>query len=640
VSRIVARTLVAVGLATGTAAVPASPVNGSERRCDWPMWGYGVDRTFTSPCATPISADTAGDLRRIWFFNTHDAVTATPAVVGDTAYVGDWSGRFYALRLSNGRPRWTYRTKPHPNVYAGQIVSSAAVAKVGGETTVFFGGGKTLYAIRARDGSLRWRRELGRRGDPRDPTEIETSPAVVDGTVVVGWDVHNSKRGEPAGVIAFDAATGKQRWKTLTAPTEGDGATGSGCGDVWSSPSIDRERGLVFVGTGNCVTSPQGWGRFADAIVALGFDDGSVRWTYQPHQPNRDDFDFAGAPNLFEAGGRALVGLGNKDAVYYAVDRDTGALVWKTSVAEPGLTRPGSNFSTGGFIGPTAVADDVVTGGTAIGGEPFLHGLDAATGRIVWQQPEPAATYGAPAVANGVLFVGGTDFTLRALDVRTGDVLWRDEVSGAVSGGPVVVGDDVLAVAGIREPGTPKASRTSGVYRYSLHGEPLPSATKVPKQKRERRTSQTTAPRAAGQECVAAPCNVPFTLIEPPAGVTPTMTLSISLDPWKVEAHADGLGPPAAWLRPGSNAAQTGATRYGLFISESDDNPQGGLLCVLDSTGSCTSRKIPREGATYNRITLLAITDSNELPSPAEGVNRLVTTMAFNPVLTPIARET
>jgi polyvinyl alcohol dehydrogenase (cytochrome) len=635
---IVAVTTAALAASFTVMVTPSAARNvagASAAGCDWPMWGYGVDRTFATPCPTKISPDTAGDLKRIWFFNTHDVVTSTPAVVGSTAYVGDWSGRFYALKLSNGRPRWTFKIDPHPNVYAGQIVSSAAVAKVGGQPTVFFGGGKTLYALRARDGKLRWKRELGKKGNKADPTEIETSPAVVDGMVIVGWDVHNSRSGEPAGVVAFDAKTGKQRWKTNTAPTDGEGATGSGCGDVWSSPSVDVERRMVFVGTGNCVTSPKGWGRFADAIVALDLDDGSVRWTYQPHEPNNDDFDFAGAPNLFEAGGKALVGLGNKDAAYYAVDRETGTLVWSTTVTEPGLTRPGSNFSTGGFIAPTAVADNVVTGGTAIGGTPALHGLDATTGKIVWQQPEAAATYGAPAVANGVMFIGGTDFTMRAIDVRTGDILWSEEVSGAVSGGPVVVGDDVIAVAGIREPGTPKRSRTSGVYRFSLHGKPVASTTTQPKRPR-RTTPRTTAPGSGTQECVAAPCNVPFSLIQPPAGVTPSMTLSVSLDPWRVEVKTQGLGPAAAWLRPGTSAQRAGATRYGVFISERDDNPQGGLLCVLDEQGSCTSKEIPREGATYNRITILAITGSDELPSPAEGVNRLVTTMAFNPPLAPV----
>ena len=58
-----------------------------------------------------------------------------------------------------------------------------------------------------------------------------------------------------------------------------------------------------------------------------------------------------------------------------------------------------------------------------------------------------------------MLFIGGTDFTLRALDLATGEVLWSHEMKGAVSGGPAIIGDDVFAVAGIREPGPRRAHR-------------------------------------------------------------------------------------------------------------------------------------------------------------------------------------
>jgi polyvinyl alcohol dehydrogenase (cytochrome) len=630
---------------------------GADRRaqagaeCVWPMWGRDPGRTFATPCSGLTPAN-ASDLRRIWFFNAHDVVTATPAVVGDTVYVGDWSGRLYALNAESGKQRWMRATKVHRNVYAGQIVSSAAVETVDGTETVYFGGGKTLYALRASDGSVRWKHELNPKGGADDPTEIESSPLVVDGPegtpiVVVGWDVHNSTDGEPAGVFALDAATGDEVWTTVLAPSKtgptGEPATGSGCADVWSSPTADVERGLVFVGTGNCVTSPEGYGRFAEAVVALDLATGDVRWSFQPHQPNRDDLDFAGAPNLFEStapegGSRALVGLGGKDGTYYALDRETGALVWTTPVVGPGLTNPGSNFSTGGFIGPTAVADGVITGGTAIGDNPYLHALDAATGAIKWQQPLAAATYGAPGVGGGVVVIGGTDFTMRALDLATGEVLWSDEVFGAVSGGPAIVGDDVFAVAGIREPGLGTRSRTSGVYRYSLSGKPLKSATAEPKAEDDSSDTRQQAP-STPQECVGTACDVAFNLVQPPAGLTPRMQLRVDLDPWRAVVKTEGLGDPAAWLRPGSVAQQSGATRFGAFISESDDNPQGGLLCVLDAEGSCTTRKIPRDGATYNRITVLAITDSNELPSPAEGVDRLVVTKSFDPPLAPVVRQ-
>lgn len=618
---------------------------GARARCDWPMWGRDASRSFATDC-TELTPQNASDLRRIWYFNTHDVVTATPAVVGNTVYVGDWSGRFYALDRRDGTKRWVVKTKVHPRVYAGQIVSSAAVKKVGGVRTVFVGAGKTLYALRASDGKQRWTYELGKPGDKQDPTEIEASPVVVDGMVIFGWDVHNSPAGEPAGVVALDARTGEVRWRTETAPAEASdaegGPTGPGCADVWGSVTVDTERRLAFFGTGNCATSPRGWGRFTEAIVALDLDDGSVRWTYQPHEPNRDDLDFAGAPNLFESVGadgasRALVGLGGKDGTYYALDRATGEPVWVTPVVEPGLTRPGSNFSTGGFIGPAGVADGIVAGGTAIGGSPYLHALSIDDGSILWQQPIAAPTYGAPAMGGGVLVIGGTDFTVRALDLATGDVLWSDEVDGAVSGGPVITGPDVIAVAGIREPGLDARSKTSGVYRYSLRGTPVASTTTPERKKPEKPTGTTpaTAPPAA-QACVGTPCDVGFTLVQPPAGTTPAMTLLVTLDPWKVEIATSGLGPPSAWLRPGSAEAATGATRYGVFLSESDDNPQGGLLCVLDASGACTSSKIPRRGASYSRLTVLAITDSDALPSPAEGVNRLVVTRGFDPLLSPV----
>jgi len=649
----VAGCLALTGMLLAGLALPGS----AQRRargateCVWPMWGRELGRTFATSCSG-LTPENASDLRRIWFFNTHDVVTATPAVVGDSVYVGDWSGRFYALNAENGKQRWVRKTKVHPNVYAGQIVSSAAVESVDGTDTAYFGGGKTLYALRASDGSVRWMHELNPTGGADDPTEIESSPLVVAGPhgapiVVVGWDVHNSTDGEPAGVLALDAATGEEVWTTVLSPAEGgpDGeeATGPGCADVWSSPTVDEGRGLVFVGTGNCVTSPSGYGRFAEAVVALDLDDGTLRWSFQPHEPNRDDLDFAGAPNLFESAGRALVGLGGKDGTYYALDRETGELVWTTPVVGPGLTNPGSNFSTGGFIGPTAVADGVITGGTAIGDDPYLHALDTTTGAIEWQQPMAAATYGAPAIATtdaggGVVVIGGTDFTMRALDLATGEVLWSDEVQGAVSGGPAIVGDDVFAVAGIREPGLSKRSRTSGVYRYSLSGKPVTSTTTRPAPDEESTGTRPKEPTTP-QPCVETPCDVAFNLVQPPPGVTPRMQLLVNLDPWRVVVKTQGLGDPSAWLRPGSLAEQDGATRFGVFISESDDNPQGGLLCVLDAEGSCTTRKIPRVGATYNRITVLAITDSDELPSPAEGVDRLVVTRSFDPVLAPVGRQ-
>jgi hypothetical protein len=72
-----------------------------------------------------------------------------------------------------------------------------------------------------------------------------------------------------------------------------------------------------------------------------------------------------------------------------------------------------------------------------------------------------------------------------------------------------------------------------------------------------------------------------------------------------------------------------------MFLSESDDNPTGGLVCILDAQLDCTGDHIPRKGATYNRATLVAVKDAKSTPTLADGFERLVTTVSFDPPLQP-----
>ncbi len=615
--------------ASATVRALAPTRTAASRACDWPMWGYAITRPFATRCASKISASNVNRLRLRWFFNSRDVVTATPAVVDGTVYVGDWSGRVYALRARDGRARWTFTAAPERLVYSGQIVASPAVATVDGVRTVFVPSGKTMYALRASDGKELWHHTMGRKGAANDPTEIESSPVVADGKVIFGFDVHNSGKGFAAGIVAVDARTGRQRWRLVTAPSTGVGATGAGCGDVWGSPAVDRARELVIFGTGNC-TAPDRWGRFSDAMVAVDLGTGALRWTFQPHQSNRDDLDFAGAPNLIDIDGQALAGLGNKDGVYYVVDRTTGQRVTSAVATGPGLTRPGGNFSTGGFIGPAAYQDGIVVGGTAVGPAPYLHGIAVPSGAVIWQNQEPSATYAASAIVNGTAIIGGTDFTLRAVAVGTGKKLWSQPMKGAVSGGVAITREDVFAVAGIREPGLGKRSRSSGVYRFSLHGKRARIHIPPPA------SSATTKPASnVVQPCVGSPCTLGFELKKPPAGLAPSARLEITPRPFRVRVHAAGLGPPMGWLRPGTPTATAGATAYAVFLSESDDNPTGGLVCVLDARFDCTGTHIPRRGATYNRASIVAVKDPHTLPTLADGFERLVTTQSFDPPLQP-----
>ena len=155
--------------------------------------------------------------------------------------------------------------------------------------------------------------------------------------------------------------------------------------------AIDLEAGRAIVGTANCPRA-EFYGPYTEAIVSLSLVDGSVQWSFQPHeQGSMQDWDFAGAPNLFEIDGNPVVGLGNKDGFYYVVDRSTGKLVWKAEAQRQAAD--GDGFAFGGFIGATAVSAGAVVGATAIGDCPCVHAFDAATGKTLWRNNEPSGTY-------------------------------------------------------------------------------------------------------------------------------------------------------------------------------------------------------------------------------------------------------
>jgi hypothetical protein len=234
------------------------------------------------------------------------------------------------------------------------------------------------------------------------------------------------------------------------------------------------------------------------------------------------------------------------------------------------------------------------------------------------------------------------------VDATTGDVLWEHEMSGPVAGGAAIQGSDVFAVAGLREPGQDIRAENSGVYRFSLPGEGTTTTTT------EAAAPTTTAPSLAafaddGQECVGEPCDFSFSLKEPPAGVAPEMTLEVTPDPASVRLFASGLGPPEGWLRPGSPAANAGATSYAVFLSKGVDNPNGALVCVLEpfddtanpdadaapDSRSCQTEAIPDLGTDFDRLSVLAVNDASALPPIAEGFDRLVDTISFDPPLAP-----
>ena len=75
-----------------------------------------------------------------------------------------------------------------------------------------------------------------------------------------------------------------------------------------------------------------------------------------------------------------------------------------------------------------------------------FHALDAQTGAAEWTAmgADSLVRFAAPAVAEGVVYVGGSDGVVRALDAQTGRALWTAQQDGTISAAPLVTADAVV----------------------------------------------------------------------------------------------------------------------------------------------------------------------------------------------------
>ena len=117
--------------------------------------------------------------------------------------------------------------------------------------------------------------------------------------------------------------------------------------------------------------------------------------------------------------------FGSSDHRVYAVDLETGKLVWK----EP---FEGQNW----IWGAPAVDDDRVYIGSM---DHHVYALDKHTGDLVWKRDLGGSVPGSVALVKGVLYLGGVDKRLHALDATDGSELWAtDGLQGWIWGRPVV----------------------------------------------------------------------------------------------------------------------------------------------------------------------------------------------------------
>ncbi len=478
----------------------------------WNGWGRDRDQTRFQP-APGLSAGDVPRLKLKWAFAYANSRNGQATVVGDRLFLNASSGAIYALNAQTGCAYWRFDA---PALSRGTITVGALPRAPSGYAIYFTDFTKTAYALDADSGALVWKTLV----DNQQEVQMTGSPTLADGKLFVpigsaeeaiaDIDTYECCRFRGA-IVALDAASGKLLWKTYTVPeaahpfrknARGVQMYGPAGGAIWSAPTVDPKRHLVYVGTGDSYTD-LGFPN-SDAVLALDEETGAIRWSQQvkrdddyitgcygfaqpancPKHPG-PDWDFGASPVLRALpDGRTLLLAGQKSGQIYALDPDQGGrVVWQHRI---GVGGPLGGIEFGIAADDHAVyvpvSDLYVPEEDA---QPSVSALSIADGAVLWTDRLPKrgcgfkAVYCWPGVSQavsampGVVFAGSMDGRFRAFDAKTGKIVWEYDTQGApvptVSGrsaqggvmdaaGPTVAGGMVYVNSGYQarsgRPGT------------------------------------------------------------------------------------------------------------------------------------------------------------------------------------------
>ena len=470
----------------------------------WSSWGGNTSNTRfqTTPGLT------AADVPRLklkWAFGFPGDLTSNghPTYAGGRVFVGSTGGKVYSLDAATGCIHWY--------VDVGSLVRSAIT--VAGKTAFFGDGSAFVWAVDAATGKQLWKTKV----DDFPVARMTSSPVFYDGKLYVGVASGEEAAGSVpsyqcckfrGSVVALDAATGKQIWKTWTIdqqpkPTAknkiGTQLFGPSGAPIWSTPAIDTKLNVIYVTTGDNYSEP-GTGT-SDAFIAIDMKSGKKLWIRQMTandaytsacrlpdrtncpEVNGPDFDFGASPILvtLHNGKRALI-AGQKSGIVHALDPDKrGEKLWDVRVGKGG-TMGGVQWGSAADDANVYVAnsdikrimlDYATTTDTDASQGGGMYALKLENGERIWYTPpvpgvcegrtrcSPAQSAAVTAMP-GAAFSGSMDGHLRAYSAANGAIIWDFDTirpyqtvngvqarGGSIDGpGPVIAGGMVFANSG------------------------------------------------------------------------------------------------------------------------------------------------------------------------------------------------
>lgn len=449
---------------------------------NWLMYWGDYQGTHYSPLSQ-ITPNNARQLKTAWSFpilGGNSVLQGTPLVVDGIMYTTG-SGNpatVTALAARTGRQIWRW-TRQQKIVNPYEINPQApGVAVLGNRLFVGTLDG-VLIALDARTGQPLWEVPVV---DTMEGSAITSPPLVLKDMVITGMT--GGEFATRGFLDAYDAATGKRRWRFYTIPAPGELGNNTwkgdswktGGGPTWLTGSFDPELNLVYWAVGNPAPEFDRVARgemdnlFTNSVVALDPDTGKMKWHYQFTPDDGHDWDSVQdmmlVDRVWRGQNRKLLLHADRNGHFYVLDRTNGTFLsgtpfvyqnWNAGFDANGGPQqiPGSNSSpqgsflvyptvggatnfqapsysplTGWFYLAFSEAGQVYTSTsqTITRGQQYL-GRGRAAG------PPPARGPNQPAPNAG----------LKALDPETGKTIWSFPLyQGSLTNGVLATGGGVL----------------------------------------------------------------------------------------------------------------------------------------------------------------------------------------------------
>jgi polyvinyl alcohol dehydrogenase (cytochrome) len=405
---------------------------------DWPMFQGILEHSGFNGHETILNPTTAPQLKVLWTRHVAGRISSQVVEANGLLYWSSWDGVEHASNPATGTDVWATNvgtSAPRGVCNPGKAgpAGAAAVTTVpinGTTTSVAFvsGGDAKLYALNASTGSILWSTRLG-----TSPSHmLWAGPVVYQGSAYVGVASYGDCPLVQGQLVQVNASTGEVQHTYNTVP---NGCVGAG---IWDTPTIDQATGILYVSTGT-YSSCSHAGNLAMGLLALRTTDLSLvsSWLL-PLAQGPGDSDFGSTPTLFQAsiGGTVhqMVGLVNKNGVYYAFDRSkiSAGPLWQFQVSFGIAKHAGNNFSSSGWDGSRLY---VAGAGTAIHGTSCrgsLRALDPATGKPMWEACLGSGVQSSIMAVPGLVVVeAGTQMV--AVDAATGKQVYTFQDTSASS---------------------------------------------------------------------------------------------------------------------------------------------------------------------------------------------------------------